>query len=1429
MTAGVKSETVRGMGILLCVLLGTLARAEDPVYFDDQNLKTAVEQKLGKIDPTPTDMLSLLLLDASYSGISKLTGLEYAKNLQDLDLRGNKIRDIYPLTGLTQLLELDLRGNPLYPEAYTIYIPQIKKDNPGIVIYYDRPPEVSTYAPSLVTETSAILEGSVVNDGGQVCEYRFRYWREGDPNEHFTDWQGSLYSGDFFADRAIGLIPGRLYHVEAQARNSVGDGYGEVRDFNTTPAGFMTLSSTGGGSVTVPGEGRFMVRWGTSLRVVAIARQGWRFVHWTGTAIEAGKVIDPNSAVTTVILDGEYTLCAHFVIIHDIAYVDDNAPGDLGAGDPLVSDPNEDGSPEHPFDSIQEAVLSQDTAKSQVVIILAGRYTGQENREIDLGGRSLLLKSSTGPGSCVIDCQGLGRAFYLHSGENSDCVIEGLTILNGFAQEGGAVYVASSHPTIKNCIIEGCRAVERGGGLYCGEGGCPTLLDSMLRENQPEAIYLDEGMCDTGIPVEGTVRLIDNDLAGSPLGNGKIHLKPNSILELRNCDVSTHITGSGAVVVPVDSSLTMIGNGLIRLVDAGDPDLTGLLQCEGVLHVTGEAFIQDTTINMGEGFIDGNAVLSGNRITIHPDAMTGLRLSGGAKLENNLIESHTDQYLSVDLNGFTGRIAENHFEIIVDRGTLFEVRAKDLPCTELGCDPCAMAISPVPDFNTTTWTIDSLHIQAGDRLRLVDRFNDQQSSPRVQEAIFVKKLILEANSILDVGRTRLYYEIIEQDPTAQVVSQVLLGFSLGFIDFEDPDKYAHRISTNNFDDPTYPRHQVTREPNGLEGGFMHMQNLEDKDPCSPTFSEVIYAQAKVRFARCAEDRVLVKFKYLFETTGPNPELVVSLSDVPEMLEAGDPNRALHYKEVGRLSTPSSGGQGSPDSHRYSQFEQWISTYGLDLTAGTWVELELKGVANQSSYAVSIDDLDVEVEDCGGICMDLNRDSIVDEEDFMLVMSVYGQPAGLAPDLVGSTSCMEGLFSKNGYIDCYDVFSWDWTLKDPERCNLCAIPTAGTVGQTTSLLPIGKPGWLSYAGLSTSAEVFAAGPVEIPGQILILGKRDTHENLSQQQLEDRVYVYDEQGQYGGWLEMGTDRCSLRMIRDGGSLYMLNSEAAVCRIRDGGVMEPVVPPGRVTLASDPRYGRSATISIGIQTDGSSLSGRPLWDAAFTGQYGYVAPVVVLPDGRPPYQAAAKLELKTGNNPPYRVVKLYDDPVLAGEGVSDPNATGIREIEVDGQGSVFVVNADSRMDSDVLWAYRTDGQIQRLILDSLGIHDPIGLCVSNSDKTLYIGCGCSDPTGLDSTVVYGFSTEDLSLRRTVKIHGMQFVTAMVAHPRRNVVWVVGLAFKDRPLMPSPSEPAFYQAFQAVITPGVEEVQAIPLAGTDTTAGSDLALPTSIVWMGF
>jgi hypothetical protein len=74
----------------------------------------------------------------------------------------------------------------------------------------------------------------------------------------------------------------------------------------------LTCSSTDGGSVTQPGEGAFQYDDGTVVNLMATAELGYHFVNWTGTAVDAGRVADPNSAGTTVIMNAGYTVVANF-------------------------------------------------------------------------------------------------------------------------------------------------------------------------------------------------------------------------------------------------------------------------------------------------------------------------------------------------------------------------------------------------------------------------------------------------------------------------------------------------------------------------------------------------------------------------------------------------------------------------------------------------------------------------------------------------------------------------------------------------------------------------------------------------------------------------------------------------------------------------------------------------------------------------------------------------------------------------------------------------------------------------------------------------------------------------------------------------------------------------------------------------------------
>ncbi len=107
----------------------------EPVYFADPNLKVVVEEALSLTDPSPAEMLNLISLDANDIDIYDLTGLEYAANLTNLSLCCNNICDIFPISGLINLMHMNVLANPLNTLSYCTYMQSVLDNNPDVSLY----------------------------------------------------------------------------------------------------------------------------------------------------------------------------------------------------------------------------------------------------------------------------------------------------------------------------------------------------------------------------------------------------------------------------------------------------------------------------------------------------------------------------------------------------------------------------------------------------------------------------------------------------------------------------------------------------------------------------------------------------------------------------------------------------------------------------------------------------------------------------------------------------------------------------------------------------------------------------------------------------------------------------------------------------------------------------------------------------------------------------------------------------------------------------------------------------------------------------------------------------------------------------------------------------------------------------------------------
>jgi parallel beta-helix repeat protein len=583
----------------LSVLLATIAavaRAEDPVYFADVNLKVRVEKGLGKSDPTPTDMLKLTSLTAIQRHISSLTGLEYAKNLTETNLEGNTITDLSPLSGLQKLraltimsnglsnlsplssmtsleelfidgnpvtnlspllslpnlerlglqatgisdistlsgmtslrrlnlcdnrignisalssltsligvdlcnnkvsdisalsgfgslLWLDLNHNPLNKEAYCTGLPRLIANNPSATISYD--PDKNP--PANVSASDGAYVGKVHVEWDTSCLPLGRFYRVYRSDSEFgekiqlRDWTSDTSLDDTSAEALVTYY----YWVQAAASSSGSYATGFVSDSGWwgTRTATLTVSSTRGGFVRTPGEGDFKCTWGQPAAIAAVADVNYRFLGWSGSAVLFDKIGNAHAANTQVFMDKDYTLKASFVTTLDTLYVDDDAPADPCWYTPRVSDPREDGSSEHPFDEISEAIdVSTDGVR---IVVRPGTY----HETIDYAGRAIKVTGFEPNlpamlSGTVIDANASGTVVTFDDGEDGRSVLEGFVITGGKGLQAGGIGCFGSSPTIRNCLIVGNRVSQAAGGaIYCHDSNCVitncTIADNFCGE-----------------------------------------------------------------------------------------------------------------------------------------------------------------------------------------------------------------------------------------------------------------------------------------------------------------------------------------------------------------------------------------------------------------------------------------------------------------------------------------------------------------------------------------------------------------------------------------------------------------------------------------------------------------------------------------------------------------------------------------------------------------------------------------------------------------------------------------------------------------------------------------------------------------------------------------------------------------------------------
>jgi hypothetical protein len=612
--------------IVLSVVLSLcgVAWAEAPVYFADPLLKAAVEDTLWIVNPTPTDMLGLTSLEIDHVGITDLTGLEYAANLQTLLASGNSIRDLSPLSGLTNLEWLVLHGNhpsDTSPLSGLVNLRTLDMRDTGthdisfvsglvnlrlLRLNFNGISGIPSLA-GLTHLEHLLLNGNPISDISGLAglaTLRILNLDEGQISDISTlATLTSLTDLNLFHNQVTDVSPltrlTTLQYVDLR-ENPLNDAsfdiyIPQIKEKNPSLRSIkhdhgpfrLVISSTAGGSVIQPGEGEFIISDGKPVVIEAKPDPGFAFTGFSGFSLSTTE--NPISLK----LSTDYTVQARFQTVLDALWVDDDAAGDPKPSDATVSDPQENGTQEHPFDSVQEAITVARDGIS--IFVRPGTYQGT----IDLLGRNVCLSGldPAMPGTAaypILDGGDHGPVLVITGHQEPNCVVEGFVITGGKDAEAGAILCSNSSPTFVHCLIVGNRSSGPGGAAIRCTNSNAVVENCTLADNY-------------GGPLGIGVRLINSDVTfiNSVLwNNGRYPVIEDGMSSpaVDYCDIQGGwtLTPPGLGNIDADPLFVQCGRWVDRLNPSVtvQPDAPNALWAMGDYHMRSQAGRWDALANL---------------------------------------------------------------------------------------------------------------------------------------------------------------------------------------------------------------------------------------------------------------------------------------------------------------------------------------------------------------------------------------------------------------------------------------------------------------------------------------------------------------------------------------------------------------------------------------------------------------------------------------------------------------------------------------------------------------------------------------------------------------------------------------------------------------------------------------------------------------
>jgi len=252
------------------------------------------------------------------------------------------------------------------------------------------------------------------------------------------------------------------------------------------------------------------------------------------------------------------------------------------------------------YDTIQAAI---DNAKDGENFILVN--PGIYNENLIFEDENITIKSTSGAEVTIINAEPTSSALIFAGLVDTltTQIIDGFTIKNGNAENGGGIYCENSKIILKNLIISNNNASNYGGGIYCYNSANLTIENSVIDANNSSnhggGIY-------SGYNSE--INLLYSQITNNVASNngGGIYMN-NSEFNLTNTTVADNyaLSGGGIFQSGVVNSNLLISNTIVAL---NEPDNLLNFNDAGLLNVTFsnvEGYVDESNINDNPLFTDG--------------------------------------------------------------------------------------------------------------------------------------------------------------------------------------------------------------------------------------------------------------------------------------------------------------------------------------------------------------------------------------------------------------------------------------------------------------------------------------------------------------------------------------------------------------------------------------------------------------------------------------------------------------------------------------------------------------------------------------------------------------------------------------------------------------------------------------------------------